>query len=390
MRSADDSSEDSDKPQTAHAPLKSPVAESPTMRQSRTRRASVTRKNFMERNSLAARWGTTALNESGGSSDPNPAAQARGSPPSFTPMGQLLPNLASTFREPDGELAGRGESSRPGFSDSSDSEDARTVSPRLAAWAVGTSERQSRINQRSSSRRQSLGGGNSFHRVHSGEGGMRMSVRMSRRIRAITADVQSSGPSNGSAAFKMMQDEYRGCEKSLYLQQRTISILAIVSLLLGVAINELCAAGDYRNTMPPLEELLELEDTDRADRECLSPLELPLKIASSSLGISLVGLATIRFRTESRAEYLRTAVKSHSVASEKQVKGLLDSLNNARVRSCWHYLFFVIQAVMLAVHSPPFLVVDFTVQSMGMQTFYRLESVACALMLPRIIEVTWV
>jgi len=386
MRSADDSSENSDKPQTAPAPIKSPVAESPSMRQSRTRRASVTRKNFMEKNSLAARWGTTASNESGGSTDPNPAAQARGSPPSFTSMRQLLPNLASTSRELDGELAGGGAPSRPGFSDSSDSEDARTVSPRLAAWAVGTSERQSRINQRSSS----LGGGNSFHRVHSGEGGMRMSVRMSRRIRAITADVQSSGPSKGSAAFKMMQDEYRGCEKSLYLQQRTISILAIVSLLVGVAINELCAAGDYRNTMPALEELLELEDTDRADRECLSPLELPLKIASSLLGISLVGLATIRFRTQSRAEYLRTAVKSHSVASEKQVKGLLDSLNNARVRSCWHYLFFVIQVVMLAVHSPPFLVVDFNVQSMGMQTFYRLESVACALMLPRIIEVTWV
>ena len=359
------------------------------MRQSRTR-ASATRKSFMDTNSLAARWSKTACNESGGGTDPNPAA--RGSPPSFTNLSQqqLLPNLASTFRprEPAGELAGGDALGRLGFSDSS--EDARTIRPRSAAWAVGTSVWPSQINQENSSRRQSLGGGNRFHRAKSGEGGIRTSVRMSRRIRAITAEVQSSGPSGGIAAYKMLQDEYRSCEKSLYLQQRTISILAIVSLLVGVAINELCATGDYRNTIPPLEELLELEDPDRADRECMSPLELPLKMASSALGIFLVGLATIRFRTESRAEYLRTAVKSHSVTSEKQVKGLLDSLNNARVQSCWHYLFFVIQVVMLAIHPPPFLVMDFNVKSLGMKIFYRLESIACALMLPRIIEVTWV
>ena len=155
----------------------------------------------------------------------------------------------------------------------------------------------------------------------SSNGALRMSKRMSKRILKITTAVEDAPLSplikggghtatlfgvTVSAAATMLRD----CDKSLYQQQKRICIVAILSIILGLAINESCAASDYANIAPPLEELLELERPDRPDRTCESALALPLKLCCSALAVYLAYLAINRFRTEIRGLTFFTVSKA--------------------------------------------------------------------------------
>ena len=188
------------------------------------------------------------------------------------------------------------------------------------------------------------------------------------------------------AVLNKLQENYRECERSLFAQQKRIVLISILSLFVAILINEQCAAGDYRTDAPLLEEQLELERPDRQDRECVSSLAMPLKLGSFALAALLIALATRRFRTQQQAHTLRVAIKSRSQTATKHLKGA--ALHNAHVKSVWPYLYFLMELLMLAVHPPPLIEKDIGVDILGTRIFYRLESIACALMLPRTIEVT--
>ena len=50
-------------------------------------------------------------------------------------------------------------------------------------------------------------------------------------------------------------------------------------------------------------------------------------------------------------------------------------------------MMFAGNLITAAVHTPPGLEKDFAVDMLGMRLYYRLESLACALLLPRFVEV---
>jgi hypothetical protein len=60
------------------------------------------------------------------------------------------------------------------------------------------------------------------------------------------------------------------------------------------------------------------------------------------------------------------------------------------MNSLWTYFCFLMQLLMLVLHPPPFFTKDIRTTSMDLVIHYRIESIACVLMLPRIVEVTWV
>ena len=51
------------------------------------------------------------------------------------------------------------------------------------------------------------------------------------------------------------------------------------------------------------------------------------------------------------------------------------------------YMMFAGNLITAAVHTPPGLEMDFAVDMLGMRLYYRFESLACALLLPRFVEV---
>jgi hypothetical protein len=258
-----------------------------SMRQSR-KRASVTRKKFMEKKSLAQRWIDPSAVTSQRQSESSPETSPN---PRFKEIASLLPQ----YRARDTLRPSR--PSPPPKSALRQPSAARPYSPPSSpepGWSRLTS-----LDSQTHSRRPSA------------NRGLRMSKRMSKRILKITTEVEDiplSPLTKGggdtatlfgvtvSAAAVMLRD----CDKSLYQQQKRICIVAIFSLVVALAINESCAAGDYATIAPPLEELLELERPDRPDRKCESAFALPLKLGCSALAVYLAYLAINRFRTEIR------------------------------------------------------------------------------------------
>ena len=94
--------------------------------------------------------------------------------------------------------------------------------------------------------------------------------------------------------------ELRSVEKRIFGMQQLLALMSIASILLGCAVNELCAGSDYRETEPDPEELMRLADPLRPPRNCSqgSRLVLPIKLVQSGLTVCLLVAIYMRFRLQ--------------------------------------------------------------------------------------------
>ena len=191
------------------------------------------------------------------------------------------------------------------------------------------------------------------------------------------------------AVNNKLQAQYRELEVRLFMQQRRIMIASICSMFLAVLINELCAAGDYRSDLPSIEEQLELDSSDRPARQCTSGLALPLKLAALGNSITLVVLVSLKFKTQCQARSIHTKIKGGNFSSSRLRRGLSMRLGflGVSLGEAWYYFLFAAKVVLMAVHAPPMMERDFRLEVMGVLLYYRLESVACAIAMPRVSEV---
>lgn len=77
---------------------------------------------------------------------------------------------------------------------------------------------------------------------------MRVSIERTRRrleIEALRALTKNSSRFHFSEHQQGIREQLKLSETKLSRSLSTVAVLAIVTLLLGVAVNELCAAGDY-------------------------------------------------------------------------------------------------------------------------------------------------
>ena len=93
--------------------------------------------------------------------------------------------------------------------------------------------------------------------------------------------------------------------------------MAICSLVLGVLVNEICAGGDYRETVDDSYQAF-LEDPNRPVRECGKPLVLPVKIGQSILTGCLLIMIIARFKLRFHQTQVIQRLKDRQVGLSRQ------------------------------------------------------------------------
>eukprot|EP00961_Rhodomonas_salina_P093393 1256876-Rhodomonas_salina.1 len=149
------------------------------------------------------------------------------------------------------------------------------------------------------------------------------------------------------------------------------AFVAIISVLLGVVINELCVAGDYMQ-LPPSQEVLAAIETGNG-RKCNHSLGAYLKMGQSALTAILVYLVIRQWKLQ---------VNLHATL-QKQNNRKMQRKSKNRTPTRFFVKLFLEIAVCL-VHPVPYFNIDVKLGVLGQTMFYRLESIACAVMLLRL------
>jgi hypothetical protein len=84
-------------------------------------------------------------------------------------------------------------------------------------------------------------------------------------------------------------------ERKIFVRQRLLAFLSIVTLAIGCLVNEMCAGDDYRETTDTMYQAF-LDDPSRAPRGCGNGIVSPLKLAQSALTVCLLVMIVARFR----------------------------------------------------------------------------------------------
>ena len=177
------------------------------------------------------------------------------------------------------------------------------------------------------------------------------------------------------------QRQIRELTAMLKSRQTLLAVLAVLSLFLGVMINELCVAGDYIDRPLTAEEEKYMDSLSKNPRKCNKPIADFLKLVQSLMTAVIMGLVIVQYKLTTQKE---SSKESLLMKDRKQLaeggKGTPKAFNLSIGSRLGLYLELVINDV----HTVPFLNYDCPLEMSGTTVYYRLESILCALMLLRL------
>ncbi|EKX43952.1 hypothetical protein GUITHDRAFT_140090 [Guillardia theta CCMP2712] len=157
----------------------------------------------------------------------------------------------------------------------------------------------------------------------------------------------------------------RDIQNMMNRRQGILSLLAFVSILIAVAINELCVEGDYIPHLPSLSEEIALEQTAQNPRKCTKPLGEDAKLLQSLITAVILGLLLVQHSLRKKIASMQTSTSTATVRKDEF------SSSPKIIRR----LRLTLELLINFVHNLPFVHYDMAVKSDGTVIYYRLDSI---------------
>eukprot|EP00960_Hanusia_phi_P003832 112997-Hanusia_phi.AAC.1 len=172
-------------------------------------------------------------------------------------------------------------------------------------------------------------------------------------------------------------------ERGVYRRQTWVVALSLLTLVLGVIINEVCVSPDYVTEFPTDAELAALargaSDSAYA-RTCTWRYANMLKGACSLAVMCLLVAIVMRFKDETRLEQTKKRLQDKNLF---HILGSQASFHFNKIPKR-QVLRLVAELGVCAIHPVPVYKNDYEWYVLGRPIFYRFESLMCALMLLRL------
>ena len=186
----------------------------------------------------------------------------------------------------------------------------------------------------------------------------------------------------GAAGRSQEQRLIRKIAAMMTQRQDAMAYLSMVSIVLAVMINEMCAQSDYRSAAMNAAEEASFLATIEEGRSCNGSAETVMKVLQTLLTAVLTGLIVQQYRLGIRLKSV--SLREYLMAGDKEQ----NQQARSEYRPTWREKIGVVLDLLLSsIHTPPFLAYDYSTEMLGRTIYYRAESILCGLMLLRLVHV---
>ena len=186
----------------------------------------------------------------------------------------------------------------------------------------------------------------------------------------------------GAAGRSQEQRLIRRIAAMMTQRQDAMAYLSMVSIVLAVMINEMCAQSDYRSAAMNVAEEAAFLARIEEGRSCNGSAETLMKVLQTLLTAVLTGLIVQQYRLGIRLKSV--SLREYLMAGDKEQ----NQQARSEYRPTWREKIGVVLDLLLSsMHTPPYLAYDYSTEMLGKTIYYRAESILCGLMLLRLVHV---